>query len=316
MSLAHVTFETKGGKGTPKLVLTNKSKLGSRLTVAGGVLKVKKNRYLASVAVLLQTGGGGGSPALKIVPPKGMTFIKFTGQLSGKNLLSNTAAPKYCSAAPASFAYVSKKLFAGSFVPRFPSAQEYVIAGYRLNCPAFGYEERANLAAALRGEPDPGGAPPSGGGGGSGEEDEEEGEGGGIPASSTMQVSGTVFDEGGGIFRYEIKFNEPVNDYRAEVGRASVACPNQYDAGCQNTATAGSMTLNCTGGEYTFEFSCATPRSAGGARGGGTPPPTVPAETTIVGRFRINAGSVPAGSVKVSGFGPSGQGQAQALSGP
>lgn len=311
ITLAHVVFETKGGKGTPKLVLTNKAKLGSRLTVAGGVVKLKKNRYLASVALLLKTGGGGGTPALKLVPPKGMSFSKFTAQQIAKNLLSTATTPKFCGAVPQAFAYVSKKLLAGSAIPRFPDPRELVRAGYLLDCTGYG-EEEANLRAALRGEPDPNSAPPGSGGTGGGEEEGEEGSG--IPQSSTMQVKGTVFDEGGGVFRYEISFNEPVNDFNVQVSRASVECPNQYSSACSNTATAGAMTLDCKGGEFTFEFLCGTQRS--GSTRGGTAPPTVPAETVIVGRFKINAGSVAPGSVKVSGFGPSGQGQAQALSGP
>jgi hypothetical protein len=318
MSLAHVVFETKGGTGTPKLTLTNRSKLSPRLTVAGGVLKLKKNRYLASVAVLLKTGGGGGTPAFKLVPPKGMSFSKFTAQLVGKNLLSNTAAPKFCSAAPKSFGYVAKKLLAGTFVDRFPSAQEYVIAGYRLNCPAGGYEDRANLAAALRGEPDPGAGGAPGSGGGAGEEEEETPEGGGTTNSTTLQGSGTVFAEGSNVFRYEISFNEPVHAYDIAVSGTSIACPNQYDeAACGslgNHASGGGTNLDCRGGEYSFEFSCATPRS--GATRDRTPPPAVPANTTITGRFTINAGSVAPGKVKLTGYSASGKGQPATLSGP
>ena len=325
MTLAHVVLSTKGGKGTPKLVLTNRTKLGSRLTIAGGVKKLKKNSYLASIAVLLQTGGGGGAPAFKFTLPKGMTFSKFSSKVIAKNLLGTSGAPKFCAAIPPSFGYVAKKLLAGSPVPRFPSAAEYVAAGYQLNCPG-GYDERANLAAALRGEPDPGAGGAAGGadGGGEGGGDEEDGEGGGTAYSSTLRGEGTVTAEGGGVFRYEIKFNEPVYGFMLD-GAGSVRCPTEYGEwkaaecdpmGDSQTARAGDQSLPCQSGELTSQFSCMTPSSAGHTK---PPPPrpTVPAGTFIVGRFKTHPGTSPqSGKIRLTGYGPNGQSTGDSLSGP
>ena len=323
MTLAHVVISTEGGKGPPKLVLTNKSKLSARLTVAGGVKKLKKNRYLASIAVLLKTGGGGGTPAFKFTFPKGMKFTKFSSKVIAKNLLAGGAKPSFCAAVPASFEYVAKKLLAGSLVPRFPTVFEYVSAGYQLGCSD--YEDRANLAAALRGEPDPGAGGGGTGGGGAGDEDEDEDEdfgggGGGGGAVSQMQGSGTVIAEGGGVFSYQVKFNEPIYSITFDAW-GEVRCPTQYGAwkadecdtiGSQ-TATGGGQSLACGDSEYTYQFACGTPA---GTRGQPGSRPTVPADTTIVGRFKLSAGVPPSGTAKMLAHGPSGRSQQFALSGP
>ena len=324
VTLAHVVFETKGGKGTPKLVLTNKAKLGSRLTVAGGVVKLKKNRYLASVALLLKTGGGGGTPAFKLAPPKGMAFSKFTAKQIAKNLLSTQSTPKFCGAVPRSFSYVSKKLLAGSAIPRFSATAELVRAGYLLDCEGYGDEE-ANLRAALRGEPDPNSAPPGSGGSGGTEEEEEEGEYR-APTSSTLQGSGTVFAEGNDVYRYEISFNEPVYGFLIQ-GAGNVRCPAQSYAdwkaecdalGNSQAASGGGQSFPCTPGDMVDRFECQTPA---GSRTDRSRPPqrtTVPAGTVIVGRFSTRPGTAPKpGGVKLTGYGPNGQSQSPAtLSGP
>lgn len=330
ITLAHVVLSTKGGSGTPKLVLTNKSKLGSRLTIAGGVKKLKKNSYLASIALLLQTGGGGGSPAFKFTLPKGMTFSKFSSKAIAKNLLANSTAPKFCGAVPPAFGYVAKKLLAGSFVDRFPSANEYVNAAYQLGCPG-GYEERANLAAALRGEPDPGaggGGASGGGSGGAGGDDEEDGDGeGGVQNSPTLRGSGTVFAEGGDVYRYEISFNEPVHGYMLS-GAGSVRCPRKYgeDAeiaecnalGNSQQVSAGGQTFDCRDGtDLTYQLRCLTPAPARTDRSQPPPRATVPAGTLIVGRFKTHPGTAPdPGKVKLFGYAASGQSQGDPLSGP
>jgi hypothetical protein len=323
VTMAHLVFATKGGSGTPKLTIANRAKLSKQLTIAGGVKKLKKNSYLASIALLHRTGGGkSATPSFKLSLPKGMKFSKFTAKLIAKNLLSNSATPKFCGARPDSFAYVSKKLLAGSFPPRFASAQELVIAGYDLNCPN-GSEERANLAASLRGEPDPGAAPGPGGPGSDPGEDEDE-EGGGTQFSPTLQGTGTVIAEGGDVFRYEISFNEPVHGYMLD-GAGNVRCPTDYGewkaAECEplgnsQSVNAGGQTFTCTPGEYTFQFSCLTPMT-GDRRSGSASRPTVPAGTQIVGRFKTHAGANPTtGKAKLIGYGPNGQSQPAALSGP
>jgi hypothetical protein len=212
---------------------------------------------------------------------------------------------------------VAKKLLNGSFPPRFPSALELVIAGYDINCD--GYEDRANLAAALRGEPDPGAAPGGGSGGPGSDPGEDEGEdedGGGIPTSTTLTGSGTVAAEGSA-YRYTMTFNEPITGYLVQVGGTSIACPSAYgDCASHNTTSAGGVTLNCgdSPDNYTFEFACFSRREAS-ARDR-TPPPAVPANTQISGTFTINAGSVQPGKTKVIAYGSSGQSQPITLSGP
>jgi hypothetical protein len=255
-----------------------------------------------------------------------MAFSKFTVKQIAKNLLANSAKPKFCSARPASFGYVAKKLLNGSFPPRFPSAQELVIAGYDLNCD--GYDERANLAAALRGEPDPGAGGGSGsGGGGAGGDDgggedggEDEGDGG-IKMSPTLQGSGTVFAEAGRTFRYEITFNEPVYEFVIH-GPAEVRCPTQYGAwkeaecdpmGNSQTVSAGGRTLTCGPAEFGFEFRCVVPAPS---RTSPSSRPTVPAGTVIVGRYALTAGTTASSPVRLTGFGPSGQSPRVTLAGP
>ena len=309
LTLAHLTFATKGGSGTPKVTLTNKSKLAKSLTVIGGVKKLKKNSYLASVVVLNRKTSSGKlvasastGPALKLSLPKGMTFSKFTAQVIAKNLLASTKAPKFCGSIPTSFGYVAKKALAGSLLlPAYPSTLEYVRAGYRLDCPG-GYEERDEFAAALRGEQPSSRQPP-------GDEDEgdDEGGGGGFQQSPTLTGSGTVFTENPKTFRYEITFNEPVNAYDFSVRGTSIECPNQYDdAKCGslgNSASGGGVTIPCRGGSFTFEFGCATPGSHS------SPPAKVPANTTITGRFTIDAGAVEQGKVTMVAYGESGKSQ-------
>jgi hypothetical protein len=320
VTLAHLVFTTKGGKGTPKLVVANRAKLSKQLTIAGGVTKLKKNTFLASIALLHRTGGSGGAtPSFKLSLPKGMAFSKFTAKQIAKNLLSTSSTPKFCSARPESFAYVSKKLLNGSFPPRFPSAMELVIAGYDLNCPG-GYEDRANLAAALRGEPDPGAGPSdgSGPGGGDGDVGGEDGEDGGVPTSTTLTGSGTVTSDGPNAYRYSMTFNEPISGFLFQAGGTSIACPNQYDetGTCtpHNSTTAGGVTLNCKAGYYSFEFECLSP--SGGSARDRTGPATVPANTEIVGSFTIDAGSLAPGKAKVTAYSSSGKSQPITLSGP
>jgi hypothetical protein len=322
MTLAHVVITTKGATGAPKLPLANKKQLSKSVTIAGGVKKLKKNSFLASFLVAHKTGGKSGkAPAFNLVAPKGVTSWKLKSQFA-RNLLGSSLAPKFCSATPPSFGYVSKKPLAGSAVPRF-STQALVSAGYSLDCPA-GYDdfETQNLQAALRGQPQPTTGPGSGGGDG-GEDGEEDGEGeyGGVPASQTLQGSGTVFDEGGGVFRYEITFNEPLYQFDIEAG-APVRCPTDYGEwkaaecdtleGSQSVAPAG-VNMPCHGGEFSFQLYCSSPSTKT------KPPsrPTVPAGTKIVGRYKIDAGgAVAPGEVKVIGWGPSGKSAQFTLSGP
>lgn len=328
VTLAHLVFTVKGGKGTPKLAIANRAKLSKQLTIAGGVKKLKKNTFLASIALLHRTGGGStATPSFKLALPKGMKFSKFTAKLIAKNLLANSAKPKFCSARPESFGYVSKKLLNGSFPPRFPSAAELVIAGYDLNCD--GYEDRANLAAALRGEPDPGAGGGSGTGSGSGSggedgdgegEDEDE-EGDGVPTSGTLTGSGTVASEGPGAYRYTMSFNEPITGFVVQVGGTNVACPNgSADSGdpcaAHNSTTAGGVTLSCgdSPDKYTFEFACFSRRQSG--TGERTRPPAVPANAQISGTFTISAGSVQSGRTKVIAYASSGKSQPITLAGP
>ncbi len=323
LTLAHLVLATKGGSGTPKLALTNKSKLAKQLTVIGGVKKLKKNSYLASVAVLNRKAPSGklvasasAGPALKLVMPKGMRFSKFTSKVIAKNLLSNSATPKFCGAVPTAFGYVAKKTLAGSLLPGFPTPYEYVRAGYLLNCPS-GYEERAEFAAALRGEPAPSSQPP-------GEEEEEEGEGGGTPTSSTLRAEGTVVAEGGGVYRYEIRFNEPVFGFRIEAG-APVRCPTEYGdwkasecdpLGNSQAADGGGTSMPCKPGYYSYEFSCETAAS-GDRRSGTYSQPTIAAGTTISGRYKVDPGAtVKPGTVRIYGHSPNGTGQGDVLSGP
>ncbi|HEX8645585.1 MAG TPA: hypothetical protein VF715_01710 [Thermoleophilaceae bacterium] len=319
LTLAHVVVSTKGGKGTPKLVLTNRSKLSARLTIAGGVKKLKKNSYLASIAVLHRTGGASpGTPAFKLALPKGMTFSKFTSKIVAKNLLAGGAKPKFCGAVPTGFSYVSKKLLAGSFLPGFSAAYEYVNAGYAIGCGS--YDDRATLAAALRGESDPGS------GGGTGDQDEVPGddggdydEGDGIPKSPTLHGSATVFDEGGGVFRYEITFNEPVYEFAIDA-QAPVRCPTQYgewktsecDPLGTQSASAGGQSLACFPGEFSYQFGCGTPQN----RSNPSSRATVAAGTKIEGRYKLDPGATGSGTVRVSGIGPSGKSQAEPVSGP
>lgn len=320
LTLAHLVFTTKGGKGTPKLVLANKAKLSKQLTIAGGVKKLKKNTFFADIALIQRTGGSSGAtPSFKLSLPKGMSFVKFSSKQVGKNLLAKSGAAKWCAAIPKSYAYVAKKLLAGTFLPRFPTAYEYVTAGYQLGCPG-GYEDRANLAAAIRGEPDPG----AGAGPGS-EPGEEEAEGGGTGYSPTLQGTGTVFAEGNGVYRYEISFNEPVFGFLIQ-NAGQVRCPTEYGewkaAECDTlegaqAATGGGQSLPCQTGELTVEFNCYTPASGAGGRAGPPTRPTVPANTLIVGRFKLHPGSTaPSGRVQLTGVGPGGQSQPAALSGP
>ena len=319
LSLAHLVFSTKGGSKTPKLALTNKSKLAKSLTVIGGVKKLKKNSYLASVAVLNRKPASGklvasasAGPALKLTLPTGMTFSKFTSKVIAKNLLANSAAPKFCGAVPADFAYVAKKPLAGSLLPQFSAdTREYVRAGYKMDCPGgYSEEELGYLAASLRGESI--NQPSPGSGGDEGDEEEEEDGDGGIKTSPTLTGSGTVFTESPTTFRYEITFNEPVNAYDFTVSGSSIDCPNQYDdAKCGslgNSASGGGVTIPCRGGYYTYEFGCATPGSHS------SPPAQVPANNTITGRFTINAGSVQQGKVTVVAYGSSGKSQPITLS--
>ena len=322
LTLAHVVIDTKGATGTPKLALANKSKLAKQVTVVGGVKKLKKNRFLASVVVARAIGGSsaGKPPAFNLTVAKGTKSWKLTSDFA-RNLLGSNLSPKFCKDAPATFPYIAKKPWAGKAVPRF-SNDELARAAYGLDCPV-GYDdyETKNLQAALRGEPQPSTAPGAGGGG---EDGEEDGEGSGGPAvSPTLQVSGTVFAEADNVFRYEITANEPVWGFTLEAG-APLFCPREYEpegsgfkAQCEalgnsQSVSAGGTTMPCRGGEFSYQLECFSQASHT------KPPsrPTVPANTTIVGRYKIEAGSVTPGEVKVVVEGPSGKSQQVTLAGP
>jgi hypothetical protein len=278
-----------------------------------------------------------------------MKFRGFVRRQVATNIVGRTTHPSFCKTLPNSFAHIARKPLHGDLVSGY-DARTTARYSYLAGCVDF--PELSAFLLAIRGgggggggSGGDGGRPAGDGSGGDGtgngtgtgepdcDVDDPSCDGGGAPAptiSNTLKGSGSVTRDAGdpNLFSYSISFNEPVYGYRFELSKVSVHCPaptyaQRYDEcqglGDSNTPNAGGLAVRCEypgASQFVYEFECDGPSDG---REGSTPQ-TIPAGTTITGRFKIDAGSVAAGSVKVIGLQAGGAGgvesQPATLSGP
>jgi hypothetical protein len=352
VTVAHVTLPLGKGKLPSKAsaLLTNAGRIPDGVLVLAGAKKGKKRTMAGSVVVVSQAGASGRSVAkLEFrVPGKGAQFNGKPKVVVGKNLVGQRARHSYCGAMPRRFGHVKRLI--GTLVKGFSAAQ-IAKFGYLLGC-AQDFPQRDGFVEAFGGDQGSGGGGDQEGsgdgeedGGGTRDPDQDVDEGAGDPCadivdpqeaseceeaqdnpvSATLQGSGSIVDEGGGVFRYEISFNEPVRAYRIEIASGVVRCPTLYGdwkasecepLGNSQVPDAGGTAMTC--GDSTFgdatvnSFECLSKAAAPR-----TPPPTVPAGTVITGRFTVQAGSPSnVAPATLYGYGAGGRSQPATLSGP
>jgi hypothetical protein len=311
---------------TPKLTLKNAGALPDGTVAVGGVKRLGKGRFLASLVLARRGEGGSGGKATARLK-RGRRIVR---RSVGVDVSGNNSSPRFCGTQPSSFSFIARRPLAGSLVSGYDARATAKLA-YDAACGGSGAAEEffGTLDGSGGGGDDDSGAIPPGcnpeeGGEACGEEPD------GPTISRTLTGSGTVTQDPGNpnLFTYSVSFNEPVQGFRASVPGTSLHCPTEtyaawYDEcqalGNSNNPTAGSITLACVPAQLVIEFECYGPRSAGdGTREGRRGTVTeIPAGTTITGRFSIDAGTVRPGRVQITGIqGNNVEGNPFALSGP
>jgi hypothetical protein len=324
VAVAQAVLRTRGGRAAPRLALARPGAVPSGALVVGGVRRVRRGRYLASLAVIRaasRTPDARAAAAVavraRVRTPRGMRFVGFAGRSAASNVANRAASRSLCRALPSSFSHGTR--LTGPLLPGY-DARTTLRNAFWLGCRNWG--GRADFVAALarRGVT----AAPTAPGGDTSAEPDEAGSGDGTvppqcredpslcdpddgpPTTSTVSGSGSVTRDAAdpNVYRYSIQFGEPVRGYKVAAGRASVECPSRsgYPAyprceglGDSQRPSAGGADLSCGPAEFTYEFLCALAQSRGGAAS------TIPAGTTITGSFSVDAGSVGPGEVRVYG---------------
>jgi hypothetical protein len=306
----------------PKLTLVRAGALPDGTVAVGGVRRAGKGRWSASL-VLARRGEGGSRGKATARLKRARRIVQ---RSVGVDVAGGDGSQRFCDTQPTSFGFVGRRPLAGSLVSGYDARTTARLA-YDAACGGTGAAEEffGTLDGSGGGGDDDGGdgsVPPGCdlevGGEACGDDPE------GPTISQTLTGSGTVTQDPGNpnLYSYSFSFNEPVEGFRASVPGTSIRCPTasyaawygECDALGSNNATAGSITLACPDGQFTYEFECSAPRSSGGRRGSVT---QIPAGTTISGRFSIDAGTVGPGRVRITGVqGGYVEGNAFALSGP
>ena len=319
-SIGQVVFTARR---KPKLTLTNAGALPDGTVAVGGVRRVGKGRWSASL-VMARRGEGGSGGNAKARLKRGRRIVT---RSVGVNVSGSDSSPSFCDTQPTSFSFVGRRPLAGSLVGGYDARSTARLA-YDAACGGTGAaEEFFGTLDGSGGDDDSGNGIPPGcnpeeGGEACGEEPE------GPTISQTLTGSGTVTQDPGNpnLFTYSFSFNEPVQGFRATVSGTVIHCPAPTYAAwygeCQalgnsNNPTAGGLTLECPPNEYTYEFECYGPSSGGTTRETRGQRTQIPAGTTITGRFSIENGTVQPGRVRITGVqGNNVEGNPFALSGP
>ena len=362
VTVAHVILPL--GPGTvprrASAVLTNAGRVPDGVLVLAGARKGKGRALTGSVIVVSPRDRAAGVAAAKVefrVSRRGAQFQGKPKIALGQNVVGARRKPPYCGAAPRRVGHIRRLI--GTLVEGFSAARTAKFA-YLLGCAQFPQrDEFVNSFGGGNGGRDQtpdgdGGEGGDGGGtspGGGGEEEddpcadvvddpstpdnelsdcEDARDNPPPPMSSTLQGSGSVIDEGNGIYRYEISFNEPVYGFEIRIASGTVRCPTEYGdwksaecdpLGDSQSPDAGGTSMTCGGqhfgdGQYVYELECSTPApERSGDRTAPAAQTTVPAGPLIKGRFTVQSGST-VGPAKLIGHGPNGQSQAATLTGP